>query len=377
MGRTPEGGRPGWAEIDLGALRRNLGAVRELARGRAIFAVVKANAYGHGALPVARALEAAGADGLAVATVEEARELRDGGVGLPILLLQGLHVPEEADAVAQLDLSVFAGRVDALGPLEAAGSRAGRRVAVHLKVDTGMGRLGLLPEELGPALEILRRSPHLDLAGIGTHLAEADDATSAATEAQRRRFSEVVGSVRASGFEPRWVHADNSAGVVHGPTPEANAVRPGLVLYGPDPTLEGGHGLEPVMSVVTRVLHAKDLPAGSRIGYGGTYVTPRRTRILTIPFGYADGLPRDAGGRFSAGIRGRRVPLAGRVSMDLATLDAGPDSKLDVGEEVLLFGRRADLTIPVDELAAACGTLAYEILVRVGARVPRVPKGEP
>jgi alanine racemase len=370
------GGRPSWAEIDLAALRRNLRSVRALARDRAVIAVVKANAYGHGAGPVARALEDAGTEMLAVATIDEARELREAGVRTPILLLEGLHSADETEAVLELELTVPAGRADTLQALESAGSRAGRRLPVHVKVDTGMGRLGFVPEEIGDVLDGLRRCSNVELVGVATHLAEADDSGSNATEEQRRRFGDVVASVRAAGFDPRWVHADNSAGVVHGGTPIATAVRPGILLYGPDPTLEGGNGLEPVMSVVTRVMQAKDLPVGSHVGYGGTYVTAERTRILTVPFGYADGLPRNAGGQGFAGVRGQRVPLVGRVSMDLATLDAGPGSKIDAGEEVLLFGRRAELTLPVDDLAAACGTIAYEILVRVGPRVPRVPRDD-
>ncbi len=367
------GGRPSWAEIDLGALRRNLGAVRERADGRRVIAVVKANAYGHGAVPVARALERAGVAMLAVATVEEARELREGGVRAPIVLLEGLHSPDEADSVLDLDLSVLVGRVDTLQILGSAASTAGRPIPIHLKVDTGMGRLGFPPGEILPVLDALRRTRGLELSGLATHLAESDDPDSKVTPLQRRRFEEVVTSVRGAGFDPGWIHADSSGGVVHGGTAGTNAVRPGIILYGPDPTLDGGNGLEPVMSVVTRVLHEKEVPAGARIGYGGTWVAPERTRILTIPFGYADGLPRNAGGLFAVCVGGHRLPLVGRVSMDLATIDAGPDSKLEAGAEVLLFGRRDGFAVPVEELAAACGTISYEILVRIGPRVPRRP----
>jgi alanine racemase len=336
--------------------------------------VVKADAYGHGAAPAARALEGAGAEMLAVATLEEARELRAAGVRIPVLLLQGIHDPAEAEGAAALALVALVGRGDMLEPLEAAGRRAGRSLPVHLKVDTGMGRLGVMPDDVGAVLERLRACPHLDLSGLATHLAEADDARSPVTSAQRQVFQEVLDSVRASGFEPEWVHVDNSAGVVRGCTVSASAVRPGLMLYGADPTLEGGNALEPVMTLVTHVIRAQDVPAGARIGYGGTYVAPSRTRILTLPIGYADGLPRIVGGRVEVGLRGRLAPLVGRVSMDLAAVDAGPASDVEVGEEVLLFGRRAELTIRVEKIAQAADTIPYEILVRIGSRVPRISK---
>jgi alanine racemase len=377
VGEVREAGRPTWAEIDLGALRRNLRAVRDFAGDRRIIAVVKADGYGHGAVPVARELERAGAEMLAVATVDEADELRQAGVRAPVMLLQGLHRPEEAETVVALDLVPLVGRLDMLAPLDAAAGRAGRALPVHLKFDTGMGRLGFLPEEAGAILDALGGHRHLELSGLATHLAEADDSASSATETQRRRFGEVVESVRTSGFTPEWIHADNSPGVLRGGTPGASAARPGLLLYGADPTLEGGHALEPVMTLVTRVIRAQDVPAGSRIGYGGTYVAPCRTRLLTLPIGYADGLPRAAGGRAEVGLRGRRVPLVGRVSMDLAAVDAGPSSDVEVGEEVLVFGRRGELTIRVERIAEATDTIPYEILVRVGSRVPRIPRNTP
>ncbi len=374
MGEVREGGRPTWAEIDLGALRRNLQAVRDLASGRRIIAVVKADGYGHGAVPVGRELEHAGADMLAVATMEEARELRQAGVRIPVMLLQGLHHPAEAELVTALHLVPLVGRLDMLAPLDAAAARAHRTVPVHLKFDTGMGRLGFLPEETGAVLDALRRCRHLEFAGLATHLAEADDPASPATEVQHRRFVELVGSVRASGFDPEWIHADNSPGLLRGGTPGASAARPGLLLYGADPTLEGGHALEPVMTLVTRVIRAQDVPAGSRVGYGGTYVAPCSTRILTLPIGYADGLPRAAGGSAEVGLRGRCAPLVGRVSMDLAAVDAGPESDVEVGEEVFVFGRRGELTIRVEKIAEATDMIPYEILVRIGGRVRRVPR---
>jgi alanine racemase len=366
------GGRPTWAEIDLSALRRNLEWVRERAGGRRVLAVVKADAYGHGAVEVSRALVSAGCEALAVATLEEATELREAGIQVPVLMLQGLHAPDEADRALRLGLVPAVGRLDALEPLEAAARRAGRPFPVQLKVDTGMARLGLALGEVAPALERLTKSGNLELVGLMSHLADADDRNAQTLPQQRERFAAVVAQTRAAGFAPAWIHLDNSAGLIHGPTPDTTAVRPGLLLYGADPTLEGGFSLDPVMTFCSRAIHAKTVPKGTRIGYGGIFLCREPTRVLTLPVGYGDGLPRTAGGKFSVGLRGRRVPLVGRVSMDLATIDAGPASESGVGEEILIFGRKKDLVIPVEELATVVDTIAYEILVGIGPRVPRI-----
>jgi alanine racemase len=205
-----------------------------------------------------------------------------------------------------------------------------------------------------------------------SHLACADDAARPETGQQRARFAELVAAVRGAGFAPRWVHLDNSAGLARGATPGSDAVRSGIWLYGIDPTLEGGHALEPVMSLFARVAHAKTVPAGTAIGYGGDFRAPERARILTLAIGYADGLPRAAGGRVDVGVRGRRARLVGRVSCDLATAVAPADDPTQAGDVALVFGRSEGLAIPVDELARAAGTISYEILVRIGPRVPRL-----
>lgn len=375
-GSQPGPGRPTWAEIDLGALGRNASRIRERCADRRLIGVVKADAYGHGAPRIAAALVAVGYERLGVATFDEARELRESGIEVPILLLQGLHDPALAPEALALGLVPMVGSVDALEPLAAAARSAEGSAPLHLKLDVGMHRLGLQPEALSHALERVRASGGaLVLEGVCSHLAEADDPASAATERQRRLFSELLASVRGAGFSPDWVHLDHSAGIAHGPTPGTTAVRPGLALYGADPTQEHAWPLEPVMTLVSRVTRVEDLAAGDRVGYGGAWIAERATRVLTLPIGYADGLPRAASGRFAPGVRGERRPLAGRVSMDLCAVDAGSPAgatAAGAGEEVLIFGRRADLTIRVEELADAAGTIAYEILVGIGARVPRV-----
>jgi alanine racemase len=373
VGDTPNF-RPTWAEIDLGALRRNLEWVRARAGDRRVIAVVKAGGYGHGAVVVARELVSAGAHALAVATLAEARELRAAGLAVPILLLEGLHDAAEADEVVGLRLAPMLGSLGTIEPLRAAAARAGRSLSIHLKLDTGMSRLGLLPKQLDAALALLRGAPALEVVGVASHLASADDPSSPAVARQRACFAELVERVRGAGHAPGWIHLDNSAALVAGATPGTTAVRPGVALYGADPTFRGEVELAPVMSLFSRVIRAVDVPAGTRVGYGGAYVTPHATRLLTLPIGYADGLRRAAGGRLRVGLRGRRAPLVGVVSMDLASVDAGPDSPAREGDPVLLFGTDGSLTIRVEELAAAAGTIAYEILVGIGPRVPRVPR---
>lgn len=365
------GGRPTWAEIDLGALRRNLAWLRDRSPGRRAICVVKADGYGHGALTVARALVESGCEMLAVACVEEARELRGAGLEVPILLLEGLHDPADAGEALEAGFVPAVGAAAQLEPLEAAARDAGRAFPIHLKFDTGMHRLGFDWREAGAVFERAAGRSRLEISGLMSHLACADDAGSAELAAQRERFGDLVGAARDRGISPEWLHLDNSPGIVHGPSPATTAIRPGLALYGADPTLEGGTPLEPVMSLLTRAIHAVDLPLGARVGYGGTWAAPWATRVLTLPIGYADGLPRSAGNAFSVGLGGERVPLVGRVSMDLCSVDAGPGSGA-VGDELLVFGRRGGMEIRVEELARATATLAYEILVRIGPRVPRL-----
>jgi alanine racemase len=371
------GQRVVWAEIDLSALRANFALARRRAAGRRVLPVVKADAYGHGAARIAGTLVRGGADGLAVAMLDEALELRALGLDLPILLMQGVRTPQEADlaiARAAIPAVSHAGQLDWL---EAAAARAGRRAPLHLKLDTGMGRLGFAVADLDAALDRIARSPGLALDGVMTQLADSDVPGSEHAAAQRARFAAALARVRERGFAPAWVHADPSGGILSGPTEVCTAVRPGLMLYGVDPRAPGTAEpeLQPVMSVRCRAIHARDVPAGARIGYGGAFVAARPTRILTLPIGYADGLPRAAGGRWSVLVDGAPAPLVGRVSMDLAAVDVGADAAAGLGSEVLIFGSRGRQRLPVEGLAGALGLLAYEILTGIGPRVPRVATG--
>jgi len=337
-----------------------------------VIAVVKANGYGHGAALCTRALEAEGCDAFAVISVEEAAELRAAGVRAPLLVLGGALAPPDADRLLELDAEPVVSRPEVVDWLEAAAERAGRAFRFQLELDTGMGRLGVVPGDLHAMLVRVSHARRVKLSGVMSHLACADDAASPETARQRALFAQLVARVRETGFAPDWVHLDNSAGIARGPTPESDAVRPGIALYGVDPTLEGGHGLEPVMSLCARVVHAKTVEAGTPIGYAGAYRAPERSRVLTLAVGYADGLPRAAGGRVEVGVGSRRAPVVGRVSCDLTTVAVPADDRTAAGDVARVFGRRAGLEVPVEELARAVGTISYEVLVRIGPRVPRL-----
>ncbi len=367
-----------WAEIDLSALRANFALARRRAAGRRVLPLVKADAYGHGAARVAGTLVRAGAVGLGVAMLEEALELRALGVEVPILLMQGVRTPQEADLALARGAIPAVSHAAQLEWLEAAAERAGRRAPLHVKLDTGMGRLGFALADLDAALDRIARAPRLALEGVMTQLADSDVPGSEHTADQRARFAAALARVRERGFAPAWVHADPSGGILSGPTEVCTAVRPGLMLYGVDPRGSGAAAeseLQPVMSVRCRAIQARDVPAGARIGYGGAFVAGRPTRILTLPIGYADGLPRAAGGRWSVLVDGVLAPLVGRVSMDLAAVDVGPEAPSGIGSEVLVFGRRGRQRLPVEALAGALGLIAYEVLTGIGPRVPRVTTG--
>ncbi len=380
-----KGGRPTTAHVDLGALAHNLGWVRRLAGERAVVAVVKADGYGHGAAAVARRLVAEGCRYLAVATAAEAGALREAGLEADLLVLGGVHDAAEAADVAELGAIAVVHHAGHRALLAKAARERGTTLRIQLEVDTGMRRMGVPAEDAPALLEALSREPHLALHGVYTHLACADELDLASSRAQLALFGEVLAAARARGVEPGLVHVANSAGVLAAAEladalpPEVNAVRPGLMLYGACPAahLAGSARLEPVMTLRTRVCAVRHVRPGDPVGYGATFRAARRGRIATVPVGYADGVPWALVNRGSALLRGRRVAFAGRVSMDLVTLDVG-EGPVEIGDEVVLFGRErgeGGARLPVEEVAAAAGTIPYEILVRVGARVPRWVEG--
>ncbi|TAJ16214.1 MAG: alanine racemase [Planctomycetota bacterium] len=365
-----------WADVDLDALAHNLARIGELAgpNVRRIL-VVKADAYGHGAVAIAHHAVRCGVDALGVSTSGEALELRGSGVRAPILIL-GTVLEEELSDCLQNDVQIGLHSMDRLRRLERLASRQRAPVRVHLKIDTGMGRLGVLPERALELLRAIRQSRHLELAGVMTHIAAADGARSDSTRAQLARFEQVLGPARSEGLLTGWVHCANSACLFTGLRPLYDAVRPGISAYGVlPPELPGAHDLEPVLALRAQIVYLKDLPSGERVGYDGTWAAQRRTRVATLPLGYNDGLPWRISNAGWALVRGRRVPIIGRVSMDYAMLDVTDVRGVRVGDVATLIGRDGADEIRVEELARAAGTIPYEITCSVGKRVRRIYRG--
>jgi alanine racemase len=366
--------RPTTAYVDLDALRHNLEAVRsEVGPRPKIMAIVKANAYGHGLVTTAKAFLRHGASSLGVAFLEEGIALRRAGVTAPILVLGGI-IGNQVRHFLEHDLDVTAASPYKLSQIEAAARELGRRARVHLKVDTGMARLGVRWETSASLFEAAADSRHVDVVGIFSHLACAEDASSDFTALQHRRFLEALESARAAGLTSADAHLANSAGVFHHPETHFDMVRPGLALYGvgprgPDPRLR------PALRLETRVVFFKVVREGAPVSYDGTWVAPRDTRVVTLPVGYGDGYLRALSNKAYVVIRGRRRPVVGRVTMDATMVDLGPDGTGYNGDPVTLLGSGGDAAISAHELAEWADTIPYEILASIGARVPRVYVG--
>lgn len=380
----PQRFRPTVARIDLGALRRNCRLVRRAVapQGASVMAAVKADAYGHGIVPVARAMEDEGIDWLGVAIVEEGLRLREAGVRLPILVLGGFADGSEPEAIeAGMTPVVF--RSASARALNALASRTGERLGIHLKVDTGMNRLGVPRGLLGGFLDLLDGLDHLYVDGVLTHFAEAENSDGEFTSYQRDGFAAAIAQVRERGHRPRWVHAANSAALMMGRVPTDSAagilVRPGLSLYGlsPDDSLTGAWPLEPVMSFESAISYVKRIPAGAKVSYGLTWTAKRSTKVATLPVGYGDGFPRALGNRADALVRGCRAPVIGRVCMDLTLLDVTDVPGVQEGDRATLMGRQGAQQIDATELASLLGTIPYEVICGISSRVPRVYRDRP
>lgn len=365
--------RPTWADIDLSAFERNVATVAEgLPDGTRPIAVLKADAYGHGAVELARRCERGRVAMIAVVMLEEALELRRAGIRLPLLVLGPLTEPQIGIA---LEHEVTIG-VPGPEELELVARAARERdVAVHLKIDSGMGRMGVVESELVAVAELIRSAPRLRLDAMYTHLANADDANDPFTAEQVARFETLIDTLREAGITAPRHHVANSAATMRGVTP-GDYVRTGLALYGGAPLTDPLRRLEPVMRWRTEIARLKDLPPGHPIGYGTTFSTTRPSRIATLPVGYADGFDRRLSNRGEVLVRGRRAPVVGRVSMDLVTIDVTDVGGVAVGDEVVLMGRQGGEEISAEELAAKLGTISYEVFCNVSARVPRVYSDE-
>ena len=369
--------RPTVARVDVGAIKRNFRQIVEhLARERSagppgVIAVVKANAYGHGAAQVARALEDAGADLLACADIEEGAVLRTAGVRADILVFGALSV-SDLDGLFDCRLTPTISTPGAARAVQAAAARYKQRLRFHLKIDTGMNRLGFRHDNLRRTLPELLASPNLELDAVYTHFATADDPESPLFNVQRLRFERALADIEALGARPRYRHSANSAALLRDSRVWWDRVRPGLLLYGiVPPPLAATLPLTPVITLGSRVVAVKGLRSGEAVGYGARFTAQDPRTIAIVPAGYADGLDLRLGDRGSVLIRGRRAPIVGAVSMDMLAadvtgLDASP------GDEVVIIGSQGDDCIDVREMAATIGTIPYEILCRIGSRIERL-----
>ena len=375
-------GRPVWAEISLQAILHNLRAIRkQVGASRKILAVVKSNAYGLGAVPVAKALQKAGTEWFGVTCANEGVELREAGIRKRILILTGFW-PGEEKRLIQNNLTPTVTRVDDLGHLErsATAARGKSQVRFHLKINTGMNRLGIGRDEVDSFARALAACKHIELEGTFTHFASAEDFTAQQTNEQEKVFLACLERLRALGVSPGIVHMANSGAICARPNTWADMVRPGAILYGyyqsfdpPQKKQEvmGQVALQPCLSLRARIISLRNVPAGEGVGYAARFVTKRPSRIAVINAGYADGVVRARTNRGWALVRGKRVPLVGTISMDLTTLDLTDVPEVLLGDVVTIYGKDGDAAIEVSEVAHEIGTVTSDLLCALGRRVPK------
>ena len=378
--------RPTWAEVSLTRLRENFRVVQQhLGSGVAVCAVVKADAYGHGAVPCSLALEEEGATWFGVTSLDEAIPLRHAGIRGRILLMTGFWRGEEEEIV-HLKLTPTVWEREQIEMLEAAAARHGiESYPIHLKIDTGMGRLGTSPESLKEIVGQLANAPHLSVEGVSTHLASSEVLDEPSVDEQLQCFEHAIAELRGQGIEPALIHSANTNAVISRSRSWFNYVRPGLALYGYYLPFEragrevSGSDLRldvrPVLTWKTRVLSLRDVPAGQALGYGGTYVTKAAARIAVLPVGYADGLNRAISEDGRVIVREHYAPIVGRISMDLTLVDVTGLPGIEVGDEVILLGASDGLCVDAREHAALANTIPYEILCNISKRVPRRHSG--
>ena len=362
--------RPTWASIDGDAFSRNIDAISgRLPEGSRLIAVMKANAYGHGAVELAKGCRPDRVAMIAVILLEEALELRRAGIELPILIM-GPLTAKQVPIAAENRFTIGVPGPEELSAI--AEVARDRDVHVHLKLDSGMGRMGSTAFELPRVVQLLRSVPRLKLDAVYTHFANAGDPRDPFTDQQTARFDKLVAELRDAGIAAPLHHRANSAGTMRGLVRPGEYVRCGIALYGGEPIDAGDSHLEPVMQWRTEVMRLKSLPPGHPVGYGLTFRTTRESRIAVLPVGYADGYNRLLSNKGEVLIRGRRMPVVGRVSMDLLTIDVTDHPGVSLGDEAVLLGAQEDERITAEEIAEKIGTISYEIFCSVSARVPRV-----
>jgi len=377
-----------WAEVDLEAIAQNVCELRRITNsGADLMAVVKANAYGHGVIEVTRKALENGADSLGVARIEEGIELRKAGFNESVLIF-GYTPPALAYKLIGFDLTQTVWSYNTARALSHVAVSSNKQIKVHLKVDTGMGRLGLLPDcrrppateqnLMGNAIreaESISSLAGLKLEGVYTHFATADSSDKSYAGKQFEIFLDFLNELRRAGMNPPLCHAANSAAIIDMPETHLDMVRAGIAIYGLYPSDEVNKrriALKPAMTLKSKIVHLKKVPPGFKVSYGSTYQTPKSTTIASIPVGYADGFNRLLSSRGQMLVRGRRAPIVGRVCMDQTMLDVGHIPDVDLEDEVVIFGRQGYESITVDEIAANLNTINYEIVSALTARVPRI-----
>ena len=378
-------GRPVWAEISLAAIGNNLRIIRkQIGPRRKVLAVVKANAYGLGAVEISKFLAREGVEAFGVTCSAEGIELREAGIRRPILLLTGFWPGEEA-RILRHNLTPAIARLDQLPLLERAvkkirGAGSRKRFAFHLKIDSGMNRLGISPAEIPQFLKLLSGSPHLELAGTFTHFASADDFNSGQNEKQEKTFADAPQALRAAGVSPGLVHMANSGAISARSTTWADMVRPGAILYGYHQSfepldvradIESKLLLQPCLSMRARIISIRDVAAGLGIGYGAKFQTQRPSRIAVIAAGYADGIVRCRSNRGAVLVHGRPAPIIGIISMDLSMVDVTDVPGAIVGDVATIYGQDGEAAIHVNQVARQIGTVTSDLLCALGRRVPR------
>lgn len=370
-------GRPTIAEIDLETLEFNYRQIQKrIPKGAKILGVVKADAYGHGALPISLKLEKLGVEYLGVAFSDEGVELRKGGVRTPILIMGGIY-PEDVDRVFRFDLTPVVFQKESLQLLSKEAERRRKKVRVHLKVDTGMGRLGVPMNLWSIFLKELKRFPKIEIEGILSHFSMTDEDGGSFSHYQWREFQKALAMAKEIGISYKYLHMANSATLTAFPAYSGNLVRPGIMLYGsyPSPAFQNLIKLKSIMTLKTRILFLKKVPPGRKISYGGTFITERESLIATLPIGYADGYNRQLSNLGEVLIRGRRAPVVGKVCMDYIMVDVTDIPNVNTRDEVILMGRQGKEQITADEIAEKINSISYEVLCLIGKRVPRIYKG--
>lgn len=358
------------AVVDLGAIAYNVSEIRKrIGKKRDLMAVVKADGYGHGSVEVSRTALKNGANCLGVATPEEGQQLREAGIDVPILVL-GLIQPEEAYKVVDFNLEQAISSLELAEALDQIGSKVGARINAHIKLDTGMGRVGLLPKDAVAFAKRASRFKNLNIKGIFSHFSCADEVDKTFAKKQIEIFDRLVRDIEASGIKIPKKHIANSAGILDLPESFYDLVRPGIMIYGLYPSAEVSHSIElkSAMAFLTKVIFVKWVSPGCPMSYGRTFMTQKKTMVATLPVGYADGYSRLLSGRGEVLIKGHRVALMGRICMDMCMIDVSEVKNVQPGDEVILFGKG----LPVDEIAEKIGTINYEVVCAVGKRVPRV-----